>query len=182
MTIGAKAKKSKKPFTKTNDYKPVCKTNRWTIVSGNLVRKQGRPDAVRSLFKAVAEKIPYQFIDAVAEKLKEKNISAAGVYMAHDSMGCPRYIGRGTNVFARLRERHEAQVLELAYFSFYIVDQPKHIREIETIMIRAAGPLLHFNERKKRIDIQAGDVKDFEGGTAFFQRQYTRGPRAKAAG
>lgn len=173
-------KRSKTSFTKTTDPKAVSRTDTWRIVCGELKRKRGRPSRVRSLFKVVAEKIPKESVDAVAKKLREWGIQPSGVYIAHDSMGNARYVGRGQDVFVRLKERFRAQTLELLYFSFYIVEDPTHISEVETIMIRAAGSLLHFNDRKRRIDIQAGDVKDFEAGTRYFQRQYIRGRRVKA--
>jgi hypothetical protein len=40
-------------------------------------------------------------------------------------MGCPRYIGRG-RIFSRLVARQKAQVLELKYFSFCVVEEKKH--------------------------------------------------------
>lgn len=126
----------------------------------------------------VAEKIPYEFLNDIRRSMQSHKFGTNGVYIAHDSMGYPRYIGRG-NIFQRLKSRGESQELELRYFSFYVVEAKKHEREIETIMIRAAGPLLHFNDRKKQIDIQAGDVKDFEVGTNYYERQYKRGPKRK---
>ena len=93
-------------------------------------------------------------------------------------MGYPRYIGRG-DIFGRLAARHKAQVLELAYFSFFVVENKMHEREIETIMIRAAGPLLDFNERKVRIDIQPGNAGDFEAGTFYIERQYRKGKKKR---
>lgn len=92
-------------------------------------------------------------------------------------MGYPRYIGRG-NVFWRLNNHRKAHPLELVYFSFYIVLDKAHEREIETLLIRAAGPLLEFNSQKKRVDIQAGNVRDFEAGTRFYERHYKRGRKS----
>lgn len=63
-------------------------------------------------------------------------------------MGYARYIGRG-RIFPRLRARLKSQILELKYFSFYVVEEKKHEGEIETLLIRAAGPLLQFNTQKK---------------------------------
>ncbi len=100
--------------------------------------------------------------------------------MAHDSMGCPRYIGRG-NVFQRLESRKKAKVLELQYFSFYLVSEKKHEREIETLLIRAAGFLLEFNSRKKRAGISHGNIRDYEAGTLFFERHYKRGKRPRSS-
>ena len=92
-------------------------------------------------------------------------------------MGYPRYVGRGS-IFDRLGKRKEAQKLELVYFSFYVVENKQHEREIETMMIRAAGPILDFNSRKVPNDIQAGDIRDFDPGTHFYERQYQRGRQA----
>jgi hypothetical protein len=150
----------------------------WTIREGELKRPPGNPGLVKSLFRVVAEKMPYEFLGKIKESMKRQKLGTQGVYIAHDSMGYPRYIGRG-NIFDRLQARRNAQILELSYFSFYVVEDKKHEREIETIMIRAAGPLLDFNDRKVRVDIQPGDVKDFEPGTLFYERQYKKGPKVR---
>lgn len=94
-------------------------------------------------------------------------------------MGNARYIGRG-NVISRLEARKKLHSLELVYFSFYLVANKKHEREIETLLIRAAGPLLQFNEKKKRVDIAAGSIKDYEAGTTFYERQKKKGKRRPA--
>ena len=73
------------------------------------------------------------------------------------------------------KSRRDAQELELVYFSFYVVLHKKHEREIETLLIRAAGPLLQFNTRKKRVSIMPGNIKDYEAGTFFYERQYKKG-------
>ena len=99
--------------------------------------------------------------------------------MAHDSMGVARYVGRG-NVFNRLSSHKRAHNLELQYFSFYIVAEKVHEREIETLLIRAGGAQLHFNERKKRVDIQPGDIRDYEADTYFYERQYRKGRRKRS--
>ncbi len=101
-----------------------------------------------------------------------------GVYIAHDSMGVPRYIGRG-QIFNRLMLRQKAQPLELVYFSFYVVSEKIHEREIETLLIRAASTQLHFNTRKKRVDIESGNIRDFEAGTLFYERQRIRGRKKR---
>ncbi|MGC2745261.1 MAG: hypothetical protein WA672_18995, partial [Candidatus Angelobacter sp.] len=102
-----------------------------------------------------------------------------GVYVAHDSMGYARYIGRGS-IFQRLTARKATQMLELKYFSFYVVKEKKHEREIETLLIRAAGPLLQFNTKKKRLTISAGNIRDYEAGTLFFERHYKKGKKRNA--
>jgi hypothetical protein len=168
---------NKKPSQKQGQVK-LCGNGTWTIVAGKLSRLAGRPEKVRSLFKVIGEKIPYSFLNEVKREFDAKGLPKTGVYMAHDSMGYPRYVGRG-NIFSRLDARQKAQVLELSYFSFFIVENKIHEREIETIMIRAAGPLLDFNSRKKRNDLQPGDVRDFEPGTKYFERQYKRGKLAR---
>jgi len=122
----------------------------------------------------VAEKLPYASLSAVRKHVAKTIKKPDGVYIAHDSMGFPRYIGRG-NVFQRLAARLKAQKLELVYFSFYLVSDKKHEREIETLLIRAAGPLLEFNTKKKRVDIKPGDIRDYEAGTTFYERQYRKG-------
>jgi hypothetical protein len=158
----------------------VADANGWVIVEGDVVatsakpKGPGRPKSPTSLFRVVAEKIPYEFLDEVRKAMITAKLSSNGVYIAHDSMGYPRYVGRGA-IFTRLKQRKTAQVLELCYFSFYVVADKDHEREIETIMIRAAGPILDFNSRKVRTDIQAGDVRDFDSGTHYYQRQYKRG-------
>jgi hypothetical protein len=170
-------KSGKKPSVKKSAGK-ICGNGSWTIVAGALTRPIGAPGKMQSLFKAVGEKIPFEFLNDIKKKLESDGISRNGVYIAHDSMGYPRYIGRG-NIFGRLDARRKAQVLELSYFSFFVVEHKMHEREIETIMIRAAGPLLDFNNRKVRNDIQAGDIRDFEAGTKYVERQYKKGKKSK---
>lgn len=91
-------------------------------------------------------------------------------------MGAVRYAGRG-NIFTRLRARKKAQPLELHYFSFYVIPNKKHEREIETLVIRATSHLLEFNIRKKRPTIDAGNLGDYEGGTWFYERQKKPGKK-----
>ncbi len=176
--IGGRA--SPKIRVKKDNVSQVAKADRWVIVEGDVVplvaepKRRGRKRAPTSLFRVVAEKIPFQFLLQVQKSMKKAKLPTVGVYIAHDSMGYPRYVGRG-NIFGRLAARKKAQVLELAYFSFFVVVDKQHEREIETIMIRAAGPILDFNSRKVRNDIQAGDVRDFDAGTHYYERQYQRG-------
>jgi len=151
---------------------------RWTVVAGELRRGKGNP-GTRHLFRVVAEKLPFDAFSGVKKHFMQNNDRHNGVYIAHDSMGTPRYIGRG-NVFNRLAQRQKAQPLELAYFSFYIVEDRKHEREIESLLIRAAGPLLDFNTQKKRVGIGPASLMDFEAGTKFYERQRRRG-RAKGS-
>jgi hypothetical protein len=150
--------------------------DQWTLRFGKLNPGRGRPESIRSLFQVVGEKVPFGAIQAVNKHLKSLGIGRNGVYVAHDSMGYARYIGRG-RIFSRLSARKKAQALELAYFSFYVVEERKHEREIETLLIRAAGPLLQFNTRKKRVNISAGSLLDYEAGTLFYERRYERGKK-----
>ena len=176
MLLGEIMSTNKADLSKATERPPLWTDSEyWNVHRGKLIRRKiGRPRAVESLFKVVAEKIPYEAINAVAKDLDDSEFGSEGVYIAHDSMGCARYIGRG-NVINRLKARKSEQPLELEYFSFYIVEDKKHEREIETLLIRAAGPLLTFNERKKRIDLDAGSIKDYEAGTAYYERQWKKG-------
>lgn len=155
----------------------VFEDAQWRVSFGNLQRPKraaGRPaQEAEHLFRVVGEKLPFSCLDDVKRHMVAQKEGMAGVYVAHDSMGCPRYIGRGA-IFSRLAARKKAQNLELEYFSFYVVNEKKHEREIETLLIRAAAFLLEFNTRKKRIGIAAGSIHDYEAGTVFYQRQYMR--------
>jgi hypothetical protein len=149
----------------------------WKVCFGELKRGQGHPGKAEHLFKVVGEKLPYPALPSVKKHLRAQGFSTQGVYVAHDSMGCPRNIGRG-RIFPRLTRRYKSQPHELVYFSFYVVSEKKHEREIETLLIRAAGFLLEFNMRKKRIGIAHGNVRDFEAGTTFYERQKRKGRKA----
>lgn len=172
MTTRKKARSTKR-ILKRN----LADVPSWTICYGELKRGQGRPDKTEHLFRVIGEKIPYSALPAVKKHLKELGHTSQGVYVAHDSMGCPRYIGRG-NIFSRLETRKKAQKLELEYFSFYVVSEKKHEREVETLLIRAAGFLLQFNAKKKRVGISHGNIRDYEAGTVFYERQYKKGRKA----
>jgi hypothetical protein len=146
----------------------------WAIYPGELKRKQGRPNRTERLFKALAEKLPKDSLSDVCGHLSEKlGHRINGVYVAHDSMGYPRYIGRG-DIRTRLSERFRVRVDELMYYSFYVVQHKIHEREIETLLIRAAGSLLDFNDKKKRSGIQTGSPLDFEVGTYFYERRRSK--------
>jgi hypothetical protein len=161
---------------KTIKVAKIWADKQWTVRFGRLNPGPGRPEAVQSLFKVVGEKIPFDALNSVNRYLRDNKIRRNGVYIAHDSMGYARYIGRG-RIFQRLRARLKSQILELKYFSFYVVEERKHEGEIETLLIRAAGPLLQFNTKKKRVTISAGRLLDYEAGTQFFERRYKRGTR-----
>ena len=157
---------------------------KWKVLHGELERRQGRPGKTARLFSALAEKLPKDSLGAVCKDLcpRLERQKLMGVYVAHDSMGYPRYIGRG-DIKGRLTARFKKQTEELAYYSFYVVEDRVHEREIETLLIRAAGPLLHFNERKKCVGIEPGSIKDFEVGTIFYERHYAkRGARPSRKG
>lgn len=159
--------------------KSVYSNALWKVCFGSLKKpvKQGRPfKEPEHLFRVVGEKLPYAALDSVRKHLIKEELPTGGVYVAHDSMGCPRYIGRGA-IFSRLAARKKAQLLELEYFSFYVVAEKKHEREIETLLIKAASFLLEFNDKKKRIGIDAGSIHDYEAGTVFYQRQYKKQAR-----
>ena len=166
--------------TKASSTKSVTETiwseHGWNVVKGELKRGRGRPKKITPLFQLVAEKLPFECLEEVKKRLKSEGIEPTGVYMAHDSMGTPRYIGRGA-IFTRLKAHLDAHSRELAYFSFFVVKEKAHTREVETLLIRAAGDSLQFNSRKKRIGIDPGDVRDFEPGTKFFERQLKRGKK-----
>jgi hypothetical protein len=86
-------------------------------------------------------------------------------------------LGGAISFFSRLANHKKAHQLELHYFSFYIVEDRKHEREIETLLTRAAGPMLHFNTKKKRLTISAGSIGDYEAGTRFFERHHKKGKK-----
>lgn len=171
------ANTNKKPSTKVLT-EHVWNGTDWTVHYGELKRGQGRPTNVSPLFQYLGEKLPFDSLEAIWSHFLSDGTPAQGVYVAHDSMGTPRYIGRG-NVFTRLRAHRRAHPHELAYFSFYIVQKKQHEREIETLLIRAAGDQLEFNDKKKRIGIKPGNIRDYEPGTFFYERQTKRG-RKKA--
>ncbi|MGP1308779.1 MAG: hypothetical protein ACTS27_01105 [Phycisphaerales bacterium] len=173
----AKRKYPKQASTKRTEWH-IWNDETWVVNTGRLVPPPGRPRKTKSIFRHVAEKIPYAALDDVRKEFNEHGWASEGVYVAHDSMGYARYVGRGS-VFHRLKVRKRQAPLELAYFSFYIVANKNHEREIETLMIRLGGPHLHFNERKKRVDIAPGSIRDYEAGTRFVERQRRRGRSKK---
>ncbi len=172
---------AKRAAVKTITVARIWGDKQWIVRFGKLNPGRGRPEAVRSLFRVVGEKLPFEAIREVNKYLRREKIGRNGVYVAHDSMGFARYIGRG-RIFSRLLARQKAQMLELKYFSFYVVEEKKHEREIETLLIRAAGPLLQFNTKKKRLTISAGNLNDYEAGTLFFERRYLRGKKPRLKG
>lgn len=148
----------------------------WQVKLGEL-RGKTRGD---NLFKYIAEKLPWDSFDAVLSHLRKSGVKREGVYLAHDSFGVARYGGRG-QIFARLRNHKKKYERELVYFSFYIIESKTHEREIENVILRAAGPQLVLNQRKVRDGIEPGWVSDYEPGTKFFQRRYARGAKRAAS-
>lgn len=175
----ARSSTRKARFKKVVRDRSVWGDQRWRVARGELKRGRGRPRP--KLFLVVAEKLPFESINivtsamrALAKKRGWKEVR--GVYVAHDSMGYARYVGRGL-IFQRLKARKRAQSLELSYYSFYVLKTREQEREVESLLTRVGGPLLEFNKRKRRANIKAGDVRDFEAGTHFFERQRKRGRR-----
>ncbi|MHB1745641.1 MAG: hypothetical protein ACYCRE_12865 [Acidobacteriaceae bacterium] len=113
---------AKKVAIKTIEVHEVYSNDQWCVNYGELKSGRGRPESVERLFLILGEKLPFESLNGVSAHLKKRKIRRTGVYVAHDSMGFARYIGRG-NIFQRLRARHAAQKLELRYFSFYIVKE-----------------------------------------------------------
>jgi hypothetical protein len=64
---------------------------------------------------------------------------------------------------------------ELRYFSFYVIAKKSHQREIETVILRAAGPQMTLNTRKIAPGLHPGNISDYEPGTNFVERQHPRG-------
>lgn len=171
---------SKRPARKSK-VKPVWSDgSQWTVGHGRLVPGPGRPSKTVRLFKVLGEKLPIGSLDHVADEVRKRGFGDEGVYVAHDSMGYVRYVGRG-RIFQRLKYRAKANRLEIAYFSFYVVQAKEHEREVETLLIRVAAPMLYFNERKKRLDLRPGNVADYEPGTEFFERHHKKGRKPKSA-
>jgi hypothetical protein len=170
-------RKNKSQLKKCTIDKVFSDGERWIVHYGELRRGQGNPGKTEHLFKVIGEKLPYSALNDVRKHVIASGHRPYGVYVAHDSMGCPRYIGRG-HVFQRLENRKKSHSLELQYFSFYLVSEKKHEREIETLLIRASSFLLEFNEKKKRVGISHGNVRNYEAGTRFYERQYKKGKKA----
>ena len=146
--------------------------DRWTVEHGQLAPAPKHPPSV---FKVIGEKLPWASFSEVNRHLKRQGLPRTGVYVAHDALGYPRYVGRG-RIFQRLKSHKKARPDELAYFSFYVVDKG-HERDIETLLIRTAGPLLDFNDRKKRVAIEVGRLRDYPGPTLFYERHRKKGKR-----
>lgn len=169
---------NKRPARKRTDDQ-VAEYDRWVVLRGKLVPGNGRPDKVDSLFKVVAEKVPFECLSKVQKDMTEQDLPTEGIYLAHDSMRAVRYAGRGA-IFSRLRARRKSYPVELRFFSLYVVLNKKHEREIETLIIRATSHQLDFNERKKRSTVEPGSVLDYEPDTYFYERQYKKGRKPRS--
>jgi hypothetical protein len=146
---------------------------------GELKPTAGSAAKSDHLFKYVAEKLPWDSLRKVSSYLKRLKAKRQGVYMAHDSFGVARYGGRG-NIFSRLRSHKRKYRKELVYYSFFIIENKTYEREIENVILRAAGPQMILNQRKVRDGIDPGRVGDYEPGTKFFRRKYARGTKRGA--
>ena len=168
------ANQSKKPAKKSKVKQIWSDGKQWTVGYGRLVAAPGRPAKATRLFEVVGEKLPIAALDDVREDVRNRGLGEEGVYIAHDSMGYARYVGRG-QIFSRLKYRARSSQLEIKYFSFYVVRAKVHEREVETLLIRVAAPMLYFNERKKRLDLSPGNIRDYEPRTQFLERHYKKG-------
>jgi hypothetical protein len=170
-----------KPPARKSQVERVWKNDTWTVGHGRLVPGRGRPRKHTRLFTVAGERLAIEALEAVRRDLRRRGLSEEGVYVAHDSMGYARYVGRG-RIFPRLRARAKANKLEVKYFSFYVMEAKVHEHEIETLLIRVAAPMLFFNERKKRLDLSGGNIRDYEPSTQFYERHYRRGRKATTRG
>ena len=86
--------------------------------------------------------------------------------MLFDSRGWPCYVGRGNikgRVGAHFKNHTKAPVIRT--FSFYVVEGKAKERELETILIRLASPLLVLNDYK----VDGRNPREFEAGTKFLE-------------
>jgi len=166
------AKRRRKQRRGITDFSTVSETNGWRVLSGQVTGQTAPGE--RSLFTCVAEKLPWESLPQVNAHLKAQNIKREGVYLAHDSFGVARYGGRG-RIFSRLRSHKRKYRRELVYYSFYIIADKIHERELENVILRAAGPQLVLNLRKVRDGIEPGAVRDYEPGTHYYRRKSSRG-------
>jgi hypothetical protein len=156
----------------------------WSVLPGEVKKSKPGKNAGQEkgpLFRLVAEKLPWGALTAVEADLKKKNLNANGVYAAHDSMGVPRYIGRGA-VFSRLRSHKKRHPRELFYFSLFLIDTKAHEQDFESALIRMCSELLvHLNDKKVRLARDVGSPTDFRPQTKFYERQVKKGKKPKAA-
>jgi hypothetical protein len=155
--------------------KRIWSDHDWVVVPGRLIGGPGRPLKTSRLFQFVGEKLPYDSLSKVKEHvMKVSTDDPVGVYLSHVSFGVARYGGRG-DIFVRLAQHKRDYPKELQYFSFFIIRNKNHEREIETAILRAASSQMTLNERKVRTGLAIGNVIDYEPGTHFVERQSPRG-------
>jgi hypothetical protein len=157
------------------DYNIISKRDGWIVWCG-WVEGRTRGTESSKLFRCVGEKLPWASLLEVSNNLKNVGMKREGVYLAHDSFGVARYGGRG-NIFPRLRSHKRKYQRELVYYSFYIIEDKTHEREIENVILRAAGPQLVLNQRKVRDGIEPGSIRDYEPGTRYYRRKLARGQK-----
>jgi hypothetical protein len=154
----------------------ISEQDGWIVWCGHVEGGGLQQSTSTRLFQCVAEKLPWASLSAVNANLKSLNITREGVYLAHDSFGVARYGGRG-HIIRRLRSHKRKYSRELVYYSFYIIKDKIHEREIENVILRAAGPQLVLNQRKVRDGIEPGSVRDYEPGTRYYRRKLARGSK-----
>ena len=88
------ARENKQPSRKSRTER-VWNDAQWSVGHGRLVAAPGRPAKQTRLFEVVGEKLPIEALDAVRKDLRDRGFREDGVYVAHDSMGYARYVGRG---------------------------------------------------------------------------------------
>jgi hypothetical protein len=76
-------------------------------------------------------------------------------------MGVARYGGRG-DIFNRLATHKRDYQKQLQFFSFYVIANKTHEREIETVILRAAGSQMTLNTRKIACGLHPGNIADYE--------------------
>jgi len=162
--------------SKRVDGDSIFANKEWTVLIGEMRPTSRERRKGNHLFKYVGEKLPWDSLVKVGGYLKRLGIKREGVYLAHDSMGVARYGGRG-RIFSRLRRHKRKYYKELVYYSFFIIENKAHERDIENVILRAAGPQMILNQRKVRDGIEPGRVADYEPGTKFFRRKYARGTK-----
>jgi hypothetical protein len=150
----------------------------WLVKPGKLVPRPGRPSKASHLFRYVAEKLPFDSLESVEKFMVSEGEHLHGVYFAHDSMGVARYGSRGA-IFNRLSSHRRNRPKELLYYSFYVIENKNHEREVETAILRAAGPQMTLNKRKVASGLHPGNIGDYEPGTKFFERQGIRGRKRR---
>jgi hypothetical protein len=111
------AKTSKRPAKKSPVEQIWSDSNQWTVGYGRLVPAPGRPRKTTHLFRVLGEKLPIEALDDVRDDVRACELGEEGVYIAHDSMGYARYVGRG-QIFSRIKQQAKSSVLEIKYFHF----------------------------------------------------------------